>query len=376
MANPLDLRRLATRIEQLMQVRTHGWHPADELDFRNRLPTGRIMDKRRRLPDPADLRAWADEMAVGDRSRLSEIVRMWRPWIQTALDLEGLIRDNDPRNPRRMIRDVQRGKFPRRFARSAGLGSVSDDAWDTLMKHAERQAGAKKKKVAAMLYEIVKLALDEPEHREVVMPLIRLAREGRVAAESFDIRSAVIRAAYEASSPTARVALVRAVTAADERVATASVESAVPDDDVVMTWGEYARLVRVAYTTTSGDRKHQILGILKEAKYSPGFLKWVENQVFHHPETGNKVKFVSLPPKEQQKIHAQWKQGKKEWAQKFKPEGLSEETLLTPEKVDMLTVVLIGSSETRRIGRGDGGAWVYTPRGYASKAEKNSEDAA
>jgi cobalt-precorrin 5A hydrolase/precorrin-3B C17-methyltransferase len=35
--------------------------------------------------------------------------------------------------------------------------------------------------------------------------------------------------------------------------------------------------------------------------------------------------------------------------------------------VDMLTLVMIGSSETRAIGRGDGGTWVYTPRGYAAK---------
>ncbi|MGF1628817.1 MAG: precorrin-3B C(17)-methyltransferase [Kiloniellaceae bacterium] len=49
---------------------------------------------------------------------------------------------------------------------------------------------------------------------------------------------------------------------------------------------------------------------------------------------------------------------------------------LTPDMVDMLTVVLVGSSETRRVARGDGGAWVYTPRGYAGKAAKNSEDAA
>jgi cobalt-precorrin 5A hydrolase/precorrin-3B C17-methyltransferase len=41
---------------------------------------------------------------------------------------------------------------------------------------------------------------------------------------------------------------------------------------------------------------------------------------------------------------------------------------LTPEKVDMLTLVLVGSSETRRIERGDGGCWVYTPRGYGAKA--------
>jgi cobalt-precorrin 5A hydrolase/precorrin-3B C17-methyltransferase len=54
---------------------------------------------------------------------------------------------------------------------------------------------------------------------------------------------------------------------------------------------------------------------------------------------------------------------------------------LTPEAVDMLTVVLIGSSATRRVDKGDGGVWVYTPRGYAAKADqgsagKDSEDAA
>ncbi len=41
---------------------------------------------------------------------------------------------------------------------------------------------------------------------------------------------------------------------------------------------------------------------------------------------------------------------------------------IAPEKVDMLTLVLVGSIETRRIERGDGGCWVYTPRGYAAKA--------
>ena len=38
-------------------------------------------------------------------------------------------------------------------------------------------------------------------------------------------------------------------------------------------------------------------------------------------------------------------------------------------QVDMLTLVMIGSSETRTVPRGDGGAWVYTPRGYAAKRE-------
>lgn len=49
---------------------------------------------------------------------------------------------------------------------------------------------------------------------------------------------------------------------------------------------------------------------------------------------------------------------------------------VTPEAVDMLTLVLIGSSATRRLARGDGGLWVYTPRGYGDKQGRSSEDAA
>ncbi len=41
------------------------------------------------------------------------------------------------------------------------------------------------------------------------------------------------------------------------------------------------------------------------------------------------------------------------------------------EDVDMLTLVMVGSSATRRVARGSGGTedgcWVYTPRGYAAK---------
>ena len=40
---------------------------------------------------------------------------------------------------------------------------------------------------------------------------------------------------------------------------------------------------------------------------------------------------------------------------------------LVADDADMLTLVLIGSSVTRRIERGDGGVWVYTPRGYQAK---------
>ncbi len=43
---------------------------------------------------------------------------------------------------------------------------------------------------------------------------------------------------------------------------------------------------------------------------------------------------------------------------------------LDTEEVDMLSLVIIGSSETRRTARTDGGIWVYTPRGYGAKADK------
>ena len=40
---------------------------------------------------------------------------------------------------------------------------------------------------------------------------------------------------------------------------------------------------------------------------------------------------------------------------------------LTPEQVDMRTMVLIGSSTTCTFPRAGGGEWVYTPRWYGAK---------
>jgi precorrin-3B C17-methyltransferase len=37
-----------------------------------------------------------------------------------------------------------------------------------------------------------------------------------------------------------------------------------------------------------------------------------------------------------------------------------------PSKADMSTLVLIGSSRTRRVARADGGCWIYTPRAYGT----------
>lgn len=40
-----------------------------------------------------------------------------------------------------------------------------------------------------------------------------------------------------------------------------------------------------------------------------------------------------------------------------------------PEVVDMLTIIIVGSSQSRAFKRGDGRTYAYTPRGYAAKRE-------
>jgi cobalt-precorrin 5A hydrolase/precorrin-3B C17-methyltransferase len=49
---------------------------------------------------------------------------------------------------------------------------------------------------------------------------------------------------------------------------------------------------------------------------------------------------------------------------------------LDPSEVDMLTVVLVGSSQTRSIKRSDGGDWIYTPRGYQNGASGTTKEKA
>jgi len=102
MISPLDLQRLAVRIERLQRMSRHRWHPADDLEFANLLPGGR---DRRAVPDPAELRRMADAREIPPPAK-------FRLWNQMTLHLEGLAHQNDPRNPRRIIRDMSRGRFP------------------------------------------------------------------------------------------------------------------------------------------------------------------------------------------------------------------------------------------------------------------------
>ena len=40
-----------------------------------------------------------------------------------------------------------------------------------------------------------------------------------------------------------------------------------------------------------------------------------------------------------------------------------------PDNVDMLTLVMVGSSQSKSFKRGDGKTYAYTPRGYAKKMD-------
>lgn len=116
--NPLDLERLALRIETLQRVSTHGWMSGDDLDFKRHLPTATTWNH---LPDPVRLRAIAQALRIGGAETQShphvlevmEVKARWRDWISTALRMESLVRRNDPRNPRRVLHDMARGKLPR-----------------------------------------------------------------------------------------------------------------------------------------------------------------------------------------------------------------------------------------------------------------------
>jgi len=100
---PLDLQRLAVRIEGLLHQHTHGWDGADEMDFSARLRNPR---NPRALPSPESLR----EMADGKREMPTEMqLRSWYVWTR---DLEDMVRDNRPGSQKRLIRDWSRGRVP------------------------------------------------------------------------------------------------------------------------------------------------------------------------------------------------------------------------------------------------------------------------
>jgi len=95
---------------------------------------------------------------------------------------------------------------------------------------------------------------------------------------------------------------------------------------------------------------------VRRARYAPEFLRVVDPQKFRNPETGNDVRFVSLPDDEQKRIYDQWRS-------KNVPEEEAQESE-TPETTEEITArnidIVRNGRETERVplssgGRGSGG---------------------
>lgn len=108
--NPMDLNRLAYRIERLQQQSTHDWMPGDDLEFKNQLPNSRVCDPRRKLPDPQVLRSASLKLAAGEASEFTP--QQYRDAVQRCLRMENLIHQNKPTSTRRMMYDMRRGRPP------------------------------------------------------------------------------------------------------------------------------------------------------------------------------------------------------------------------------------------------------------------------
>jgi len=108
--NSMDLSRLANRIERLQRQRTNDFMPGDDLEFRNQLPDSRVLDPRRKLPDPQVVRAASLKLAAGDASEFTP--QQYQNAVQRCLRMENLIHQNKPTSTRRMMYDMRRGRPP------------------------------------------------------------------------------------------------------------------------------------------------------------------------------------------------------------------------------------------------------------------------
>jgi len=153
-----------------------------------------------------------------------------------------------------------------------------------------------------MLYELTKAAFVHAELREDLAPLVRLGHSARVASRDLDLRALVIRTAYATKDMELKRVLLGAV--------------------------------------LSGDHGHsktaQRGGPLRG--YRQAFVRWVTGRTFRNPETDRENVFVSLPQEEKTRIYQEWQQGRLDWAQRHRPEGLGSETRITPQNLSQVRV--------------------------------------
>lgn len=102
---PLDLNRLAVRIEAIVNLNTFDWTPGDAFEMQRRLPDATDAEGRFRLPEPARLRSMAkQEMPFPSYPD-------WQRWLRVVSDLENYAHRNRKNSPHRMLRDAMRGNF-------------------------------------------------------------------------------------------------------------------------------------------------------------------------------------------------------------------------------------------------------------------------
>ena len=169
----------------------------------------------------------------------------------------------------------------------------------------------------ALLRPLTEAALADASLRDDLLPLIQLGKTAQKSALPV-LRDRMVRLAFFTQKTGLKTLLFDTIRHSDFEL-------------------QRREWIREAFNTEDPEHRRMLLArVTKIAAYSSWFRKWVDNRRFTHPETQNKDKFDSLPPPMQQQIYEQWKIGKKQWAQDFKPEGLDDATKLTPAKYDAL----------------------------------------
>ena len=108
--NPLDLDRLAVRIEELESISTQDWHPADAMQFKRGLHDPYVRFPERRLPASQEVRTMAKALRQGET--ITFTVQDYQNAIRLSLDLESLVNRNRRGSPHRMMQDIIRGRVP------------------------------------------------------------------------------------------------------------------------------------------------------------------------------------------------------------------------------------------------------------------------
>lgn len=120
--------------------------------------------------------------------------------------------------------------------------------------------------------------------------------------------------------------------------------------DLLTPWADIQRRVRAA-----GEGDFVVAFYNPVSKKRRTQLAWARDELLNHRPASSPVVLATNLGREGEKV-------------RIVPLGE-----LSVDDVDMLTVVIVGSSDSRVVTTGDGQSWVYTPRGYSGKASTQME---